>query len=302
MSDWQQRQFGNTGLVVSALGFGAGHIGSPSMDEATAGRILNEVLDAGITLIDTARGYGLSEERIGRHLSQRRSEYVLSTKVGYDVPGYTDWTGECVSAGIDTALQRLQTDYLDIVHLHSCPVETLQNETVIPALVAAVKAGKIRVAAYSGDNEPLTYAVENTDRFGASSFGSLETSINICDQRVIDNQLATARAKGMGVIAKRPVANVPWRYSEQPVGQYVEEYWLRFQAMQLDPHDYDWQELALRFVAYLPGVHSCIVGTANVEHLRQNLAIIQKGALPGEVVDYLRQTFKSHDNGWVGQV
>ena len=66
------REFGNTGLKVSALGFGAGHVGDPSMDESAVGALLNAALDAGVTLVDTARGYGLSEERIGRHLAHRR--------------------------------------------------------------------------------------------------------------------------------------------------------------------------------------------------------------------------------------
>src|SRR6185295_18171863 len=90
MEDWRQREFGTTGLVVSALGFGAGQIGDESMGEVQAGALLNAALDLGITLVDTARGYGLSEERIGTHLAHRRQEFVLSTKVGYSVPGYDD--------------------------------------------------------------------------------------------------------------------------------------------------------------------------------------------------------------------
>ena len=63
-------------------------VGSDALSEADAGRLLNAALDAGISLIDTARSYGLAEERIGRHLANRRDEYVLSTKVGYGVEPY----------------------------------------------------------------------------------------------------------------------------------------------------------------------------------------------------------------------
>jgi hypothetical protein len=88
--------FGRTGLEVPVLGFGAMQLGDPSIDEATAARVLHHVLDQGLALIDTARSYGLAEERIGRHLESRRGEFVLSTKVGYDIAGARDWTEDCV--------------------------------------------------------------------------------------------------------------------------------------------------------------------------------------------------------------
>ena len=144
------RNFADTGIKVSTLGFGAGQIGDHSISEIEIEKILNTILDYGINLIDTARSYGCSEERIGRHLSHRRSEFILSTKIGYGIEGYKDWTYDCITAGIETALQTLRTDYIDIVHFHSCPIETLQNTNVIEALNKAVEAGKVRVAAYSG--------------------------------------------------------------------------------------------------------------------------------------------------------
>lgn len=296
MSNWRERPFGATGLKVSALGFGGGQIGSPEMPEAQVGALLNNLLDLGITLIDTARGYGLSEERIGRHLSHRRSEFVLSTKLGYSIPGYTDWTGPIITAGVDEALRRLQTDYIDIVHLHTPTQEVLDQGEVTEALLAAVQAGKVRVAAYSGDRAPLEWAINS------GLFGSIQTSINLCDQRIIEGGLAAARERNLGVIAKRPVANAPWRFAERPVGNYAEVYWERWQAMGLDPGPYSWQELALRFTAYLPGVHSCIVGTSNLEHLRTNLELVKRGPLPDEMVAQIRQAFQAHDQDWIAQV
>ncbi len=297
LNGWQ-RPFGNTGLLVSALGFGAGHIGDPAMDEEYVQALLQGVLAENVALIDTARGYGLSEERIGMHLSWRRSEFVLATKVGYDIPGYEDWTGTTVSAGVDAALQRLRVDHLDVVFLHSCPLEVLEQGDVVEALLRSVEAGKVLVAGYSGDNESLRWAVES------GHFGAIETSINICDQRVIDEVLPLAQERGMGVIAKRPVANAPWRYAAQPVGEYAEEYWLRWQALKnaIDRGDLSWQELALRFTAYLPGVHSCIVGTSSLEHLQQNAELLRRGPLPDELVAQIRSAFRAHDQGWTGQV
>ena len=292
----EQRAFGNTGLTVSVLGLGAGQVGDATLSDDQAARLLHAVLDAGVSLIDTARGYGLSEERIGRHLKARRHEFVLSTKVGYDIPGYENWTGPTVTAGIDAALRLLQTDFLDIVHLHSCTLADLERGEVIEALEAAVAAGKIRVAAYSGENEALDWAIRS------GRFGSLQTSVNICDQRGILRALPSAVERGMGIIAKRPVANAPWRYAERPVDNYAEEYWLRLQAMQIDPAPYEWQELALRFAAYTPGVSSCIVGTANIEHFQRNIELLARGPLPAEIVANVHAAFQQHDDNWVGQV
>jgi aryl-alcohol dehydrogenase-like predicted oxidoreductase len=296
LNTMEAREFGNTGLFVSALGFGAGQVGDAAIEEAEAGALLNAALDLGITLVDTARGYGLSEERIGRHLAHRREEFVLSTKVGYDVPGFENWTGPCITAGVDAALDRLRTDVIDIVHLHSCPLDVLERGDVVEALERAVEAGKVRVAAYSGDNEPLEWAV------ASGRFGSVQTSVNIFDQRVIDRGLAAARERGLGLIAKRPVGNAPWRFEKRPVGDYCEEYWVRMKAMGIEAYGGDWQELALRFTAWLPGVASCIVGTRNLDHLRLNAELVARGPLLGDEVDGIRAAFREHDDGWTGQI
>jgi len=288
----QYRPFGRTGLTVSVLGFGAGQVGDARMPEEEAGRLLNLAADLGITLFDTARGYGLSEERIGRHLAHRRGSLVLSTKVGYGIEGHEDWTYTCVAAGVDAALRRLNTDVIDVVHLHSCPRETLERGDVVRALEEAVAAGKVRVAGYSGENEALDWAV------GSGRFGAVEHSLSICDQRVIDGALVRSRAEGLGVIAKRPVANAPWRFQDCPKGDYAEEYWWRWRTMGIDPRGLDWQELALRFAAFTPGVHSCIVGTGNPEHLKRNVALLEEGPLEQDHVAAIRHAFSASDPGW----
>ncbi|MDR3611789.1 MAG: aldo/keto reductase [Ignavibacteriaceae bacterium] len=289
------RQFGFTGLKVSALGFGAGHIGDYNSDEKAINKLLNTAVDSGITLFDTARGYGASEERIGRFLSHRRNEIILSTKVGYSIPGYKDWTKECVIAGINEALKQLRTDYIDIVHLHSCSKEILMNNGVIDALEKAKEDGKIKVASYSGENEHLSFAIES------GRFGSIQTSINIADQINLDSLLPRAKVKGMGVIAKRPAANAPWRFAEQPSGRYVEEYWNRLKRMNLRL-DLDLQDVALRFAAFTWGVDSVIAGTNNIEHLKENIKLIEKGPLPYDVYYEIRDAFKQNNINWIGQI
>lgn len=292
----EQRSFGSSGLNVSVVGLGAGHIGSPDMPEHEVERLLCRTLDLGITLIDTAPGYGLSEERIGRHLAHRRQQFVLSTKCGYGVPGVADWTGECIRQGIDLALRRLRTDVLDIVHLHSCPAAVLARGEVVEELARAAEAGKVRVAAYSGDAVDLDAALQ------LPALRAIQCSINFCDQRALLSQVPLATSRGMGVIAKRPLANAPWRFAERPVGHYAETYWERLQVLSLEPGALSWPELALRFVLSAPGVSSCIVGTSNADHLEANVGLASKGPLPPDHYEAIRERFLAVGSDWVGQV
>lgn len=290
-----QRPVGHTGLTVSALGFGAMHIHDERTTEAEAAALLNGVLDAGITLIDTARGYGLSEARIGRHLRTRRAEFVLSTKVGYGVEGVPDWTYECIVHGVERALRLMQTDWLDIVHLHSCPLPVLQQGDVTRALQDCRAAGKLRVAAYSGDNAEADFAV------ASGAFGSLQTSISLCDQAHLRTRAARADHAGMGVIAKRPLAGAVWRHGQRPDDFAEGQYWDRFQAMGLT-HAEDWADVALRFVAFHTGAASAIVGTAKPQNLRRNLDALARGPLPAALVCALRDAFQPYAEAWPGLI
>ena len=288
------REYGGTGLMVSSIGLGAGQIGDARLTESEVSNLLHGAVDLGVTLIDTAPSYGLSEERIGRHLGSRRHEYVLSTKLGYGVAGIEDWTGPCITAGIEQALRLMRTDRIDIAHLHSCPRGTLERGDVITALEQAKRAGKIRAMAYSGENDDLTYAV------ATARFDGFMASLNLCDQRVIDDVLPNIAGKGF--IAKRPSANHPWRFSALPVGDYCEEYWRRWQAMNPPNHERQWGEVAIRFALSVPTVSSAIVGTGSIAHLKQNLAWAEAGQMQPAWFAAIRARFREHDRDWIGQI
>ena len=113
-------KLGTTGLEVTKLGFGAMEIrGAPRGREVTAGQaetILNAVIDSGINYIDTSIDYGMSEEHIGRFISNRRDEYFLASKCGCKVgappaPAGHEFTRENVIAGVEQSLARMKTDY-----------------------------------------------------------------------------------------------------------------------------------------------------------------------------------------------
>lgn len=293
----QTRPFGRTGIVVPVLGFGAMQVGDPALAEPEAARVLNAALDLGLTLIDTARSYGLSEQRIGRHLARRRAEFVLSTKVGYGVAGLPDWTRDCIIAGVEAACRRLHTDVIDIVHLHSCGIETLRAGEVTAALARCVEQGKVRVAGYSGDDEPLRVAL--TD----GRFAGVQASVNLCDQQALE-VLAQARARGIGTIAKRPLAGRPWASPSMPTDAVHAEYHRRFDAMRstLPVGSVDWETLALRFAAHAPGVDCAIAGGTDVRHLERNAAAVAAGPLDAALGQRLCAAFDAAGPHWRGLV
>jgi aryl-alcohol dehydrogenase-like predicted oxidoreductase len=291
-----QVPFGSTGLMVSRLGLGAGSLGDSRLSDGDVERLLFGALDLGVTLIDAARSYGLAEERIGRILGEKRADVVLSTKVGYGIEGVADWTDACVTAGVDAALGRFRTDRLDIVHLHSCPLEVLTRGEVVEALQRTVAAGKVRVAAYSGENVELVWAV------GSGAFGSVQASVNLCDRRSLSGPLAVAARAGLGVIAKRPLANAVWRHPYQPEAPDQAEYWRRWHALGLPLPGWDPAELALRFTAWAPGVSSAIVGTTSLEHLGHASTLVGRGPLPEDVLAELATRQRRSAAAWTGVI
>ena len=122
---------------------------------------------------------------------------------------------------IDRSLKRLNTEYVDVIHLHSCSEEVLRRGEVIKVLQRAKEAGKTRYIGYSGDRNDALYAVQT------GLFDSLETSLNVADQEVLDLTLGEAVRRGMGVTAKRPIANVAWTYETIGEQEYPYVYWKR---------------------------------------------------------------------------
>jgi aryl-alcohol dehydrogenase-like predicted oxidoreductase len=291
-----QTPFGATGLQVSRLGLGCGGLGESRISDAEAERLVHAALDLGVTFFDAARSYGPAEERLGRALGSRRRDVVISTKGGYGASGCEDWTGACITRGIEEALGRLGTDHIDVFHLHSCPVHILERGDIHDALLGARQRGKIRVAAYSGDNEPLAWAV------GCETFGSVQCSVNLFDQHALRESLPRASQRGLGVVAKRPLGNAPWRFASRPEAHDVGALWDRWIAMKLHPRGLSFEELALRFSAFAPGVGCAVVGTTRIEHLTAAVKMVDAGPLDDSARDHVRTAFRAHGGGWPGLV
>jgi aryl-alcohol dehydrogenase-like predicted oxidoreductase len=287
--------FGATGLEVSRLGLGCGGLGESRVSDAEAERLVHAAIDLGIVFFDAARSYGAAEDRLGRALASRRGDVFVSTKGGYAAAGCEDWTAACIARGIDEALARLRTDHIDVFHLHSCPLDVLRRDDLHEALGRARDAGKIRVAAYSGDNEPLAWAVD------CATFGAVQCSVNVFDQRALTESVPRAASRALGVVAKRALGNAPWRYAERPALHDVGVAWDRMRAMAVDV-PLPWEDVALRFSAFSPGVGCAIVGTTRPEHLTAAARAVAAGPLPEELTREIRARFQAVGAGWPGIV
>jgi aryl-alcohol dehydrogenase-like predicted oxidoreductase len=295
----EKRQLGKTDMRVSVLGFGGAEIGFEGAAASTVSSLLNEALDAGLNVIDTAECYMNSEELIGQAVSGRRKDYYLFTKCGHpEGMAKEDWRPASLLQSIERSLRRLHTDRLDLVQLHSCSEAELRKGDVIDALEKARDKGYTRYIGYSGDSSAARYAVE------CGRFDTLQTSVSIADLEAIDLTMPLARERNLGVIAKRPIANAAWRWPMKPENSYYQPYWERFRKLQYDfLRGPEAVSIALRFTLSVPGIHTAIVGTKKPGRWRENAALLEAGPLPADQFEKIRARWREiADSSWMGQV
>jgi len=287
MTQLPRRHLGRTGLAVTMLGYGAMELrGAPrgrDVTEAQAETILHAALDAGINYIDTSIDYGVSEERIGRYISDRRSEYYLASKCGCVVGAPPAPRGERnrhvftrdnILAGVEQSLRRMRTDYLDVVQFHSSPSrETLERDGALEIVLELKRAGTIRFVGMSGTlpNLPEHIAMGVFDVFQIP-YSAVERE---------HEALVTAAAKaGAGIVIRGGAAK-----GAPTAGKQAGVQWERWRQVHLDDllDSMSPMEFILRFTFTHPDMHTNIVGTIDPEHLRHNVDVVRQGPLPPDV-------------------
>ncbi len=296
----ERRKLGNTDMIASVLGFGGSEIGYEGVSPSAAKKLLNSAVDAGVNVFDTAECYVHSEELVGASLAGRRKEYYLFTKCGHARGwGFADWKPASLLKSIERSLKRLKTECVDLIQLHSCSETELRKGDVIDALRQARDRGYARYIGYSGDSHAALYAIE------CGAFDTLQTSVNIAEQEALELTLPRAVERNIGVIAKRPIANVAWANgSRPPSDSYGYTYWQRLQKLKYDflnGASKDAVSIALRFALSAPGVHTAIVGTTKPGRFAENAAALESGPLPKDVFDRIhdrwRETALANWNG-----
>ena len=291
------RCLGRTGLQVSEIGLGTVELGldygvpvgeehlRPSEEQAV--RLLNQVLDLGVNFIDTARGYGTSEEVIGRALKSRRGEYILATKLApLDDANLSD--GEVrarVKASIVESLRALQTDAIDLLQCHHTPVEVVRRGRIVAAMQEAQREGLVRYVGASTYGEEAAIAVLEDGRFD-----TLQVAYSLVDRQPEDRVLPLAHQAGVGIIVRSVLLRgvLTRRYTFIP-GRLAE---LRSAVERL--HGLAGQEvgslpeMAYRFVLANPAVATALVGTSRTEELDAAMGFARLGPLPPELMGRIR--------------
>ncbi|WP_123039263.1 aldo/keto reductase [Cohnella candidum] len=297
----ERRQLGKTDMNVAVVGFGGYEIAMKSVDTTTenAGKLLNAALDEGMNVIDTASIYLDSEKMIGDTVSHRRQDYYLFSKLGEGQKAglpYPEWDVRNARPSIERSLRDLKTDYLDMLYIHSCSEAVLRQGDLIEALQKFKQEGLTRYIGYSGDSTDALYAI------GTGVFDSLQTSLNIADQEAVTLTLDKAAERGMGIVIKRPLANVVW--SRQGAENAPEDYIKRLEKLDFPFKNEDSDkitEISLRFVLSFPQVHLALVGTKNLDHMMKAFEFARKGKLEPEQFDLIRRRWEEvHEPAWAG--
>ena len=291
------RTLGRTQADVTILGYGAmelrGQPRGPEIDDDTAGRLLNAVLDGGINLIDTSPDYGRSEELIGQHLSHRRDEFFLASKCGCLIeipadaqPPYPhDYSPANVRADVEQSLRRLRTDRLDLVQVHMSPsVEQLRDNQTVETLQELQKEGKVRFIGMSGilPNLPGQIAMDVFDAFQIP-YSAV--------QRDHEELITAAAGTGAGTLIRggaargAPSEDKNWRTGplSQPAGLGQRNWAASGIGDLLAGSGMTPMEFVLRFALSHPYLSTTIVGTASPGHLQSNIATAEKGPLPADL-------------------
>ncbi|MBO0869641.1 MAG: aldo/keto reductase [Micromonosporaceae bacterium] len=314
----EQRAFGRTGRQVTVVGLGAWQLGADwgEVSEADALAILHAALDAGVNLIDTADVYGdgRSERLVGRLLRERPDAgLTVATKMGRRVPQQPEaYRLDNFRAWTDRSRENLGVATLDLVQLHCPPTPVYATDAVFDALETLVQ--EKRIAAYGVSVETCEQALAAIARPGVAT---VQIILNMLRHKPLEQVLPAARAAGVGILARVPLASglLSGRYDEQTtfaeddhrtynrhgeafdVGETFSgvDFATGLQAVRrlapLVPTGATMAQFALRWILDQPGVSTVIPGARSPEQVRGNAAAAGLAPLDPSTMDAISQVY-----------
>ncbi|MCX6014741.1 MAG: aldo/keto reductase [Chloroflexales bacterium] len=274
----QYSTLGRTGWLVSRLGLGGAAIGNEYGDvpAAQATRVIHAAIDAGINYFDTAAQYGLgeSERRFGVALSGKRQQVYLTTKA---VMRGTPYDYATTMASVEASIQRLQTDYIDLIQLHEAETTTFDvaMNGCIAAFLDLKKAGKVRAIGVNSRNLRLLMPYIHT--------GHIDTVLTFCRYMLIDTTMQDeffplTREHNIGVINGSPLGmgimtDVPAPFLRQYHDLLAEAERRKAQIAHLrQPGPHGFVEPAMRYSLTCNDIAVTLTGAAVPEQLTRNIA------------------------------
>ncbi len=300
---------GKTGLEVSVIGIGGGGHSKLGLnygkDEENAVAVIRKGIELGINLIDTSEVYN-TEKPIGKAIQDfKREDIIISTKLSIWKDDKIK-TPEEIEQTVDQELTDLQTDVIDIYHVHGVSIDHYPQviEQVYPILVKMKQKGKLKyigiTEAFNGDTDHkmLTQAVK--DRY----WDVIMVGFNIFNPSAGKFILKETREKGIGVLGMHVVRK-----------SFINQENLKIALKKhikdgiIDPLKFDMDNplgfllevgesltsAAYRFCRYEPGIHSVMSGTGSAAHLETNISDIHKSPLTGEQLAKLNDLFGDLD-------
>jgi aryl-alcohol dehydrogenase-like predicted oxidoreductase len=290
----EYRRLGTSGLAVSAVGLGTNNFGM-KLDEEGCREVLDAALAEGITLIDTADSYGESEARLGKLLQGRRDDVVLATKFGSDVSkrggdNGADWgargSRRYIRRAVESSLQRLQTDWIDLYQIHRPDPETPIEET-LSALDDLVHEGKVRYVGHSNFDGFQTAHAEWVARTrGFERFISAQNEYSLLKTKAERELVPALLEYGIGLLPYFPLASglLTGKYGRG--ADLPDNSRLKLWGMTVSDRDWDKVErltafadergislldVAIGGLLARPAVSSVIAGATTAEQVRANV-------------------------------
>ncbi|MBC8745778.1 MULTISPECIES: aldo/keto reductase [Paraburkholderia] len=311
----EYRHLGASGFKVPVLSLGTGTFGGKgeffqawgATDVAEARRLIDICFDAGVTMFDTADIYskGASESVLGEALKGKRDKAILSTKATFrfdDDPNGVGSSRFHLIKAVDSALKRLQTDYIDLFQLHGFDAKTPIPE-VLSTLDDLVRAGKIRyigVSNFSGWH--LMKSLDVADRYGYPRFVANQTYYSLVGRDYEWELMPLGVDQGVGAVVwsplgwgrltgklKRgqPLPETSRLHKTADMGPPVPEDYLFRVLDALDEVAAETgktvPQIALNWLLQRPTVATLLIGARNEEQLRQNLGAVGWNLTPEQV-------------------
>ncbi len=304
----QNRRLGNTDLYLSEVGFGCASIwGKTFFEEEKSIELFLKAYELGINFFDTGSSYGDAEIRLGKCITKlgktQRSKLIIATKCGTrrnsEGKAYHDWNLDWLKKSVMYSLKHLQTDYIDMLHLHGPGITDLTDE-VVKTLQDMKAKGIIRaIGVNSFDTEVLEY-IYKTQCF---DFVMLDYNIMRQDREDLIERLYTA---GIGVIAGAALAQSLYSNRIYRI-KTKNDIWYLLRALKnfrghmiygqkfrfINKHPlYTGNQIALRYVLNNSYITSAVFGTANVEHMVENCKAVNID-LDQETLDRIRLQYRN---------
>jgi L-galactose dehydrogenase len=301
----EYRTLGQTGLKVSALGYGASPLGSvfSEINEPDGIRTVHAALDLGINYIDVSPYYGLTkaETVLGKALHDiGRDRYYVATKVGRYGGDVFDFSAARVTASIDESLTRLGLDYVDVLQCHDIEFGSLEQiiHETIPALQKIRDQGKARFIGITG----LPLKIFET----VLAQAEVDIVLSYCRYNLYDTSLTRIlpllTGKKLGIISASPLGMGLLTHQGVPVWHpapvIIRETCARAAAFCRE-QGHDIAQLALQFALANPAIQTTLVGMADPVVLQKNLECFERPldqALLAEVQNILAPI---HNQTWL---